>query len=371
VRNKFVMISYPEPTCRPDGSWESDATEATREAALTARNDARRAWGQRLRNAGLSNREAMLAIERAGARGILTSNWSGGWGAVRIFSASTERIPVFSIGCEDYGLVARLAENRQGPMLEVEADAQFTGEVPSFNVIAEIPGTERPDEYVVLSAHFDSWDGASGATDNGTGTLTILEAMRLLEAAYPHPKRTIIAGHWNSEEQGLNGSSAFATDHPEVVGGLQALFNQDNGTGRIVGASMQGLMHAGEFFSRWLSQVPQEIGGQVELTMPGMPGGGGSDYASFLCAGAPAFFLFAQSYDYFAYTWHTNRDTFDKLVFDDLKNNATLFAMLAYLASEDPQRIPRDQRVLPVNQRTGEQRTWPTCSDGARVWQER
>jgi len=371
VRDKFVMLSYPEPTCRPDASWESDATEATREAALTARNDARRAWGERLRNAGLSNRDAMAAIERAGARGIVTSNWSGGWGAVRIFSASTERIPVFSIGCEDYGLVARLAENHQGPVLEVEADAQFTGEVPSFNVIAEIPGTEKPDEYVVLSAHFDSWDGASGATDNGTGTLTILEAMRLLEAAYPHPKRTIIAGHWNSEEQGLNGSGAFATDHPEVVDGLQALFNQDNGTGRIVGASMQGLMHAGEFFSRWLSQIPQEIGGQVELTMPGMPGGGGSDYASFLCAGAPAFFLFAQSYDYFTYTWHTNRDTFDKLVFDDLKNNATLFAMLAYLASEDPERMPRDQRVLPMNQRTGAQRTWPTCSDGAREWQER
>jgi hypothetical protein len=371
VRGKFVALSFGEPTCRPDENWEEHATEASREATLTARNEARRAWTQNLRNTGLSQREVARALEDAGALGILTSNWSGGWGVVRVFSASTERTPVFSLGCEDYGLVFRLAQHDQGPVLEVEADAEFTGEVPAFNVIAEIPGTELPDEYVLLSAHFDSWDGGSGATDNGTGTLTILEAMRLLKAAYPNPKRTIIAGHWNSEEQGLNGSRAFATDHPEVVEGLQALFNQDNGTGRITRISMQGLLRAGEFFSRWLAQVPQEITRHIELTMPGNPGGGGSDYAAFLCAGAPSFFLFAHGWDYFGYTWHTNRDTFDKVVFDDLQNNATLFAMLAYLAAEDPERVPRDRRVLPVNPRTGERRTWPACRDGAREWRQR
>ena len=92
----------------------------------------------------------------------------------------------------------------------------------------------------MLSAHFDSWDGSSGATDNGTGTMMAMEAMRILKTVYPHPKRTIIVGHWASEEQGLNGSTAFTEDHPEVMKGLQALFNQDNGTGRVQSLASTG-----------------------------------------------------------------------------------------------------------------------------------
>ena len=102
-------------------------------------------------------------------------------------------------------------------MIRLEAESQAMGEVPVFNTIAEIRGTTKPDEYVMLSAHFDSWDGGSGATDNGTGTITMLEAMRILKQVYPHPKRTIVVGHWSGEEQGLVGSRAFAADHPEIV----------------------------------------------------------------------------------------------------------------------------------------------------------
>ena len=106
-------------------------------------------------------------------------------------------------------------------------------ESPVFNTIARIDGSEKPNEYVMLSAHLDSWDAGSGATDNGTGTITMLEAMRILKTAYPRPKRTILVGHWSGEEEGDIGSGAFAADHPEVLAGLQALFNQDNGTGEI------------------------------------------------------------------------------------------------------------------------------------------
>jgi Zn-dependent M28 family amino/carboxypeptidase len=198
----------------------------------------------------------------------------------------------------------------------------------------------------------------------------MLEAMRILKAVYPNPKRTIIVGLWNSEEQGLNGSRAFAADHPEVVDGMQALFNQDNGTGRIVRASTSGLPGAAPFFARWVAALPQQISQHIDLSFPGSPSGGGTDHASFICAGAPAFSLGSNSWDYFRYTWHTNVDTFDKLVFDDLENNATLVAMLAYMASEEPQRIPRDRRVLPTNPRTGEQREWPACRDARRSWEE-
>ena len=89
--------------------------------------------------------------------------------------------------------------------------------MPVGNVIGEIRGTELPDEYVVLSAHFDSWDGASGATDNGTGSIVMLEAMRILSETYPAPKRTILVGLWASEEQGLNGSRAFVRDDCSLV----------------------------------------------------------------------------------------------------------------------------------------------------------
>lgn len=371
VEGKYVLISFPQPTCRPDEDWEENAADGSFDRMKAEREAAEEAWEQnRLEVAGLTQRELSDALGRAGALGIVISNWPPAWGTFRVFSAGTDETPTMVLSCEDYGLVYRLFENGQGPELEVEAEARTLGEVPVFNTIAEIRGGEIPDEYVLLSAHFDSWDGASGATDNGTGTITILEAMRIIKAAYPSPRRTIIAGHWNGEEQGLNGSRAFVADHPEVVAGVQALFNQDNGTGRITRISMQGLPGAGEHFGRWLSRIPSEISGHIDLTMPGMPGGGGSDYASFLCAEAPAFFLGAHNWSYFPYTWHTNLDTFDKIVLDDLKNNATLFAMLAYLASEDPERVSREQRLLPVSRRTGEQITWPECREAERAWDE-
>jgi hypothetical protein len=366
VEGKFVLVSYAQATCRPDDNWEEYATPSSLEAMRATRDETRQAQGERLEALG-GEETVHRRLEDAGAVGIISSNWSGGWGVHRIFSADTRRVPTVALSCEDFGLVYRLALHGQSPVLRIDADAEFLGDMPVFNTIAEIPGSETPEEYVLLSAHYDSWDGASGATDNGTGSVTMLEAMRILKTVYPSPKRTILLGLWSGEEQGLNGSRAFAADHPEVVNGLQALFNQDNGTGRVVNVSMQGLMGAGAHFGRWLAHIPSEITQHIELGIPGMPGRGGSDYASFICAGAPAFGLWSLSWDYFSYTWHTNRDTFDKVVFDEVKNNATLIAMLAYLASEDPERVPRDRRVMPVDQETGETRTWPACREPERT----
>ena len=201
----------------------------------------------------------------------------------------------------------------------------------------------------------------SGATDNGTGTITMLEAMRILRQVYPKPKRTIVVGHWSGEEQGLVGSRAFAADHPEIVKGLQAQFNQDNGTGRIVFVSTSGLVGASTNVAGWLSKLPTEITQKfTTVAFPGSPSSGGSDNASFICYGAPAFNLGSLNFDYGTYTWHTNRDTFDKIVFDDLKSNATLVAMLTYLASEDPTTVPRDRRIMPPTA-AGAPGEWPTC----------
>jgi hypothetical protein len=128
---------------------------------------------------------------------------------------------------------------------------------------------------------------------------------------------------------------------------------------------MQGFTGAAAFFRRWLSAIPSEMSRGVSLVDPGTPDRG-TDHAAFVCHGAPAFNLGLRGWDYVTYTWHTNRDTFDKLIFDDLKNNATIIAMLAYLASEDAQRLPREPRVTRTDSRTGQPTPWPPCTPPAR-----
>ncbi|MBT8243618.1 MAG: M20/M25/M40 family metallo-hydrolase [Winogradskyella sp.] len=360
VKGKLVLVSMKQPTGRPDYNWEEFATEESFQKMKDDRDAQSKAWRDNIRKTGYSTRSIIPILEDAGAAGIVASNWSRGFGVNKIFSARTKNIPTVDLELEDYGMLYRLAESGNTPKLKIVAESKELGRVPTFNTIAEIKGSEKPDEYIVLSAHFDSWDGGTGATDNGTGTLVMMEAMRLLKKYYSNPKRTIIAGHWGSEEQGLNGSRAFVEDHPEVVDGLQALFNQDNGTGRVVRISGGGFLNSYDYLSRWLYAVPNGISKHIETTFPGMPSGGGSDYASFLAKGAPAFNLSALNWSYWNYTWHTNRDTYDKIVFDDVRNNTILTAVLAYMASEDAEKTSREQIVLPINPRTGKQRTWPT-----------
>jgi len=367
ARGKFVLISFAQPTCRPDDNWAKWATEETFERMQRDRRAASEAWDQRVARTGLTTRTLPVRLEEAGALGVIASNWSAGWGVNKVFQARTQRVPQLDISCEDYGLLFRLASNDQGPVIRVAAESRELGEVPVYNTMAEIRGREKPNEYVMLSAHFDSWDAASGATDNGTGTVVMMEAMRILKKVYPNPKRTILVGHWNGEEQGLNGSRAWAADNPRIVQGLQALFNQDNGTGRVSSLSMMGFTNAGSYFGRWLAQVPAEITQHIAFSAPGMPSSGGSDHSAFICHGAPGFSLSSLSWDYSTYTWHTNRDTYDKISFDDVRNNAILTAMLVYLASEEPGRVPRDRRTVFPTNANGTAGSWPACQTPARA----
>ena len=359
VKGKFVMVSVLQPTGRPDDNWDQFATAESIKKMKEQRTAATDNWNARIKKSGYNTRTLPVALEKAGAAGIVGSYWSAGFGVDKIFGAYTKTIPSVDVMQEDYGLLYRLVESGADPKISVHVESKERGAVPTFNVVAGIRGTEKPDEYVMLSAHFDSWDGGSGATDNGTGTLMMMEAMRILQKVYPNPKRTILVGHWGSEEEGLNGSRAFVEDHPDTVSHLQALFNQDNGTGRVVSMSGQGYLHAYEYLTRWLSKVPSNIRDSVKTTFPGAPGGGGSDFASFDAVGAPGFSLGALNWSYFNYTWHTNRDTYDKVVFDDLSNNAVLVAVLAYMASEDPNRVSTEKAVLPINPRTGKRTDWP------------
>ncbi len=358
VAGKFVAISFPQPTCRPNRHYE----DFGRPGALQRLNEERQALQQAHRERVPSPGLLRGQLEDAGALGILESNWSNTSGTNKVFSTNTREIPTLDLSCEDYGLVYRLAEHGMGPVVRVNAASEDLGEQPVFNTLGMIRGSELPDEYVMLSAHFDSWDAGSGATDNGTGSILMMETMRILSEVYPNPRRSILIGLWGGEEQGLNGSRRFVAMNPEIVEGIQVLLNQDNGTGRVENIAMQGFVDAGEHWGRWLARVPPQLGSRINLGLPGMPGTGGTDHAAFVCAPAAAFNLSANSWGYGTYTWHTNRDTFDKLVFEDLRDNAALVAMLAYMASEDPERVSTAQRVLRTPQ--GERRDWPTCQPG-------
>lgn len=366
VKGKFVLTSMHQPTGRPVHDWEKWATEESWEKMQKNVKETNNAWRQRIKNTGYSSRELPKALEEAGAAGIVSSYWSRGFGANKIFGAYTEDIPSVDVSLEDYGMLYRLAESGHTPKLKIVAQSKDLGEAPTFNTIARIEGTEKPEEYVILSAHFDSWDGGTGATDNGTGTMVMMEAMRILKKLYPNPKRTIIAGHWGSEEQGLNGSRAFVKDHPEIVENMQVSFNQDNGTGRVVRIGGQGFLHAYDYINRWLAPVPENIKGEIETTFPGTPSGGGSDYASFVAANALGIGLSSLSWSYWNYTWHTNLDTYDKIVFDDVRSNVILTAIMTYMASEDPEKTSTEKAVLPLDKRTGEQMKWPEPKDGNR-----
>ncbi|HEX2211036.1 MAG TPA: M20/M25/M40 family metallo-hydrolase [Longimicrobium sp.] len=367
VRGRYVLVDAAPVTCRPTDNWAQWARPETlqRLARDAARADS--AWARRRARTGTDSWELIHVLGEAGAAGVLTQEWTGGWGTSFIHMAMTPAVPVLNVGCEDYGLLFRLAERAQGPVLRVDARAGYTGQAQAMNTVGMVRGRSLPDEYVVLSAHFDSWDAASGATDNASGAVVMMEALRILRRVYPEPRRTIVVGLWSGEEQGLNGSRAFAEDHPEIVAGLQALLNQDTGTGRIERISMQGFTEAEPFWRRWLGRLPPELADSVHLDAPGLPSAGSSDHSSFVCHGAPAFWLLSRSWDYGTYTWHTDRDTYDKLVFPDLRRNATMLAMLAYLASEEPRRIPRTVRTdLPADP-AGQPGRWPACQAAART----
>ena len=361
VRGKFVLISAPTVSCRPDTSWATFALPETYRAMHAARDSVHAEWKTRTAVAG-SGAPLLQRLESAGVAGILASSWYGRWGVESVMDTHAKTVPAVEVSCEDYTLLSRLAAHDQHPRLHAIVETQFApGEVAVNNTIAEMRGTVHPDQYVVLSAHQDSWDASSGATDNGVGTIVMLEAMRLLHKFYPHPKRTILVGHWSGEEEGVIGSNRFAQAHPEIIRGLQALFNEDDGGGRIDHILTGGFLQAHDALTRWLAPFPSSLTKGIAIDNPGQAQVDGSDEDAFTCRNAPGFLLNQVDWDD-DYTYHNNRDTFDKLVVDEMARNATLIAMLAYEASEDPRQLSRARTVTPDK--------LPACFPAPASWAE-
>jgi len=262
--------------------------------------------------------------------------------------------PELETSGEDYQRILRLV--KAGIKVSMEADIKtqfFTDDLQGYDVVAEIPGTDKKlkDQVVMVGGHLDSWHGATGATDNGAGSAVMMEAVRILKAVNFKPRRTIRIALWSSEEQGLFGSRGYVLNHfgdpktmelkPEQAK-VSAYYNLDNGTGKIRGVYLQGDSLAGPIFKAWLA--PFKDLGASTVTIRNT---GSTDHVSFDAVGIPGFQFIQDGLDYGARTHHSNQDTYDKLSEDDLKQAATIVASFVYNTSQRDDMIPRKELPKP------------------------
>jgi len=264
------------------------------------------------------------------------------------------------LSSDDYLRIQRLVS--AGEKVELEADIKtkfYDKDLQAYNVVAEIPGTDPKlkDEIVMLGGHLDSWHGATGATDNAAGCAVMMEAMRILKATGLQPKRTIRIALWSGEEEGIFGSKNYVKNHfadaadmvlkPEHEK-ISAYYNIDNGTGKIRGIYLQGNKDAGPIFEKWLAPF-SDLG----ATTISPNNTGGTDHLSFDAVGIPGFQFIQDPIEYDTRTHHSNMDTYDHLVPEDLKQIATIVAAFVYETAQRDAKIPRKALPKPGAGRRG------------------
>jgi len=264
--------------------------------------------------------------------------------------------PEVVLAIEHYGRIVRTLDKRIPVTLQMDIDNKFyDDDLNGFNVLAEIPGTDKGDEVVMLGAHFDSWHAGSGATDNAAGSAVMMEAMRILKATGVKLRRTVRVGLWGGEEQGLLGSRAYVKAHfgdaetmqlkPEHAK-LSAYFNVDNGTGVIRGVYLQGNEASAPIFQSWME--PFKNLGMNTLAIRSV---GGTDHLSYNAVGLPGFQFIQDPVEYDSRTHHSNQDLYERIQADDMMRNAVIVATFAYNAATRDDRLPR--KPLPTPQPTG------------------
>jgi hypothetical protein len=279
-------------------------------------------------------------------------------GQVRAFNNRTfdpaRAVPTVVLRNEDYGRISRIFDDGKDVELEVTIlnRSHPEGRI-SYNAIAEIPGTDKRDEVVMLGAHLDSWHAATGATDNAVGSAIMMEAVRILTAVGVKPRRTIRIALWGGEEQGLLGSKAYVREHfgtfeqpKPAYAGLTAYFNIDSGTGRIRGAMVFGPRTAGAVVRD--AFAPFEDFGIVGATTTRSRRSGGTDSTSFNEAGLPGINLGQDPIQYQSHTWHTNLDTYERVVEEDVVRAAIAVAGAVYHVAMREEMLPRfDKADMP------------------------
>jgi carboxypeptidase Q len=284
----------------------------------------------------------------------------------------TATVPQLTMALEHWTRIERLLKQKKDVTLELNVANTFYDDDPmQYNTVAEIPGTDKKDEIVMLGAHLDSWHTGTGATDNGAGTVVMMEAVRILKSIDIKPRRTIRIALWSGEEQGLLGSQFYVQQHfgsrppmeeplmkgmptllrreagpvtvkPEQAK-ISAYFNVDNGSGKIRGVYMQENEAVAPIFEEWMR--PFKDLGMTTLTMRNT---GGTDHQSFDAVGIPAFQFIQDPIEYETRTHHSNMDVYDRLQPDDLKEDAVIVASFVYEAAMRDQMLPRKPIEKPL-----------------------
>ncbi len=272
-------------------------------------------------------------------------------GQIRAFSNRSydpkTSVPTVIMRAEDYGRIWRILNDKTPVELEFNLQNSIYPEgSTAYNTIGEITGTDKKDEVIMLGGHLDSWHAATGATDNGIGCATMMEAARILKAIGVKPRRTIRVALWAGEEQGLLGSQAYVEKHfgtfenqKPAYSKFGGYFNIDSGTGRARGFSVFGPPEAAGILNQTiLPFYDLNVFGAVSSNSRGL---GGSDHTSFNQAGLPGIGAIQDPIEYFTHTWHTNLDTYERIVEDDVKASAAVIAAAVYELAMRDELLPR------------------------------
>jgi len=287
-------------------------------------------------------------------------------------TGETATVPQLTMAAEHWTRISRLLAQKKDVTLELNVVNNFYDDDPmQYDTLAEIPGTDKKDEVVMLGAHLDSWHAGTGATDNGAGTIVMMEAVRILKALDIKPRRTIRIGLWSGEEQGLLGSQGYVEQHfgtrphmeepgmkdmPTLLrreagaitvkpdqARVSAYFNVDNGSGKIRGVYLQENAAVAPIFEAWMK--PFKDLGMTTLTMRNT---GGTDHLSFDAVGIPGFQFIQDPIEYETRTHHSNMDVYDRLQPDDLKQISVIVASFVYETAMRDQMLPRKPIEKPL-----------------------
>jgi len=370
LAGKIVLVSLPGTGDEPDEvpfRRLTDADIARRDTFAVPSYDPAARDRRRERQDFAMERDAFLREQ--GAVAMVTMSVRDGkllHGSGYTFeSGRTPTLPGIELAAEDYRRLARYARIGPAPRLRINSQVRFVDDdTQAYNIIGEIPGTDRNAGYVMAGAHFDSWATADGAVDNGAGSLDILEAARILLTTGARPRRTIRFALWAGEEQGLLGSLAYVRQHlasragdtsadaPSLAtyynwsdlwpierrpgyGDMKAYFNIDNGSGKLRGIHAEGNIAAQPMLREWLSPFAGMGAGAVVAGNTG-----GTDHVFMQAIGLPAFQFIQDPLDYDARLHHTNIDTLDHLRPDDMRQASTVLAGVLLQAANSAETLP-------------------------------
>lgn len=283
-----------------------------------------------------------------------------------------DNVATIVLAAEHYNRIARLIERKVPVKLQFEVKAEFfDGDEDSFNVIAEIPGTTKRDEVVMVGGHFDSWHFGTGATDNAAGSAVAMEVMRILKTLDLRMDRTVRLALWGGEEQGLLGSKAYVKQHfadPAVMKTTKeherfsGYYNLDNGSGKIRGINLQDNDALRPVFEKWLAPF-HDLGAKTIV----LRNTGGTDHLSFDAVGLPGFQFIQDPLDYFTRTHHSNMDVYDRIQADDLKQASVIIAAMVYHTAIRPEKLARKPlpKAKPARPEDGETEAAATSTPAA------